>query len=66
VATGRAHVVADPIMNPWDLISVLPVLRRAVAVAVVTSWNGGDPSKASNIIAAAPKLHVEVMGTLRE
>ncbi len=64
MATGRAHVVADPIMNPWDLVSVLPVLRRAVAVG--TSWDGGDPSKASNIIAAAPKLHVEVMGTLRE
>ena len=64
VASGRAHVVADPIMNPWDLVPVLPVLRGAGAV--VTSWDGGDPIKAGNIIAAAPKLHAEVMRTLRE
>ena len=64
VASGRAHVVADPIMNPWDLVPVLPVLRGAGAV--VTSWEGGDPIKAGNIIAAAPKLHAEVMRTLRE
>ena len=64
VASGRAHVMADPIMNPWDLVPVLPVLRGAGAV--VTSWDGGDPIKAGNIIAAAPKLHAEVMRTLRE
>ena len=64
VAAGRAHVVADPIMNPWDLVPVLPVLRGAGAV--VTSWEGGDPVKAGNIIAAAPKLHAEVMRTLRD
>jgi histidinol phosphatase-like enzyme (inositol monophosphatase family) len=64
VAAGRAHVVADPIMNPWDLVPVLPVLRGAGAV--VTSWDGGDPIKAGNIIAAAPKLHAEVMRTLRD
>ena len=36
------------------------------AGAVVTSWDGGDPVKAGNIIAAAPKLHAEVMRTLRD
>jgi myo-inositol-1(or 4)-monophosphatase len=51
-------------MNPWDLVPVLPVLHGAGAV--VTSWDGGDPVKAGNIIAAAPKLHAEVMRTLRE
>ena len=64
VASGRAHVVADPIMNPWDLVPVLPVLRGAGAI--VTSWDGGDPIKAGNIIAAAPQLHAAVMRTLRE
>lgn len=63
VAAGRAHVVADPVMNPWDLVPVLPVLRGAGAV--VTAWDGGDPLKAGNLIAAAPKLHAEVMRTLR-
>lgn len=64
VAAGRAHVVADPIMNPWDLVPVLPVLRGAGAV--VTAWDGSDPVKAGNIIAAAPRLHAEVLRTLRD
>ena len=63
VAAGRAHVMADPIMNPWDLVPVLPVLRGAGAV--VTAWDGGDPVKAGNLIAAAPKLHAQVMRALR-
>lgn len=63
VAAGRAHVVADPIMNPWDLVPVLPVLRGAGAM--VTDWQGGDPVKGGNIIAAAPKLHAEVMAALK-
>ena len=62
VAAGRAHIVADPIMNPWDLVPVLPVLRGAGAV--VTDWQGGDPIKSGNIIAAAPKLHAQVMAAL--
>ena len=64
IAAGRAHIVADPIMNPWDLVPVLPVLRGAGAT--VTSWDGGDPVKAGNIIAAAPKLHAETMRSLAD
>ncbi|MEY3957543.1 MAG: hypothetical protein RJA37_146 [Verrucomicrobiota bacterium] len=64
VATGRAHVMADPVMNPWDLVPVLPVLRGAGAV--VTAWDGGDPLAAGNAIAAAPRLHAEVMAALRD
>lgn len=64
VAAGRAHVMADPVMNPWDLVPVLPVLRGAGAL--VTDWNGGDPLATGHVIAAAPKLHAEVMRTLRD
>lgn len=63
VAAGRAHVMADPVMNPWDLIPVLPVLRGAGAVA--TAWDGGDPLAAGNVVAAAPGLHAEVLRRLR-
>lgn len=63
VASGRAHVMADPVMNPWDVVPVLPVLRGAGAVA--TSWDGGDPAEAGNVIAAAPGLHAEVLRRLR-
>ncbi len=64
VAAGRAHVVADPIMNPWDLVPVLPVLRGAGAL--VTGWDGGDPLASGDAIAAAPRLHAEVMAALRD
>lgn len=64
VAAGRAHVMADPVMNPWDLVPVLPVLRGAGAL--VTDWYGGDPLATGHVIAAAPKLHAEVMRTLRD
>ena len=64
VASGRAHVMADPIMNPWDLIPVLPVLRGAGAV--VTDWQGGDPLLTGHVIAAAPQLHAEVMRALAD
>ena len=64
VASGRAHVMADPIMNPWDLIPVLPILRGAGAV--VTDWQGGDPLNTGHVIAAAPKLHAAVMQVLRD
>jgi len=63
VAAGRAHVMADPVMNPWDLVPVLPVLRGAGAT--VTSWDGGDPVAAGNVVAAAPRLHAEVLRRLR-
>lgn len=63
VAAGRAHVMADPIMNPWDLVPVLPVLRGAGAT--VTAWDGGDPVAAGNVVAAAPRLHAEVLRALR-
>jgi myo-inositol-1(or 4)-monophosphatase len=62
VASGRAHIVADPVMNPWDLIPVIPVLRGAGAV--VTDWRGGDALTSGNVIAAAPGLHAEVLRAL--
>jgi histidinol phosphatase-like enzyme (inositol monophosphatase family) len=62
VASGRAHVVADPVMNPWDLVPVIPVLKGAGAV--VTDWEGGDPIASGNVIAAAPGLHAQVLEAL--
>ncbi|PAW84610.1 MAG: hypothetical protein B9S29_03525 [Opitutia bacterium Tous-C2FEB] len=64
VASGRAHVVADPVMNPWDLVPVIPVLKGAGAL--VTDWQGGDAVASGNIIAAAPKLHAQVLATLND
>jgi histidinol phosphatase-like enzyme (inositol monophosphatase family) len=63
VATGRADVMADPIMNPWDLAALIPVIRGAGGV--ITDWNGRDPVGANSIVAAATKkLHTAAIEAL--
>ena len=62
LASGFADIMIDPIMNPWDLQPVIPVVRGAGAT--VTSWTGEDPTKAASSIAAAPGLHAEVVRML--
>lgn len=63
VAAGRAHIMVDPLLNPWDIVPVIPVLRGAGAL--VTSWDGADPVAAGNAVVAAPALHAEVLRYLR-
>ena len=62
VATGWADVMCDPVMNPWDIAALIPVIRGAGGV--ITNWQGGDPVNASSIVAAAPGLHAEVIRML--
>jgi fructose-1,6-bisphosphatase/inositol monophosphatase family enzyme len=62
VSSGMADVMMDPIMNPWDLLPVIPVVRGAGAI--ISAWDGGDPLAGSSSVAAAPKLHAEVIRLL--
>jgi myo-inositol-1(or 4)-monophosphatase len=63
VATGRADVMLDPIMNPWDIAALVPVIRGAGGV--ITDWKGGAAYPAQSTIACAtPELHAEVLRTL--
>lgn len=63
VATGWADVMCDPIMNPWDIAALIPVIRGAGGV--ITDWQGRDPVNAKSIVAAAtPELHAEVVQLL--
>jgi histidinol phosphatase-like enzyme (inositol monophosphatase family) len=38
VATGRADIMIDPLMNPWDAAAVIPVIQEAGGV--FTDWKG--------------------------
>ncbi|MCA9206710.1 MAG: histidinol phosphate phosphatase, partial [Planctomycetales bacterium] len=38
VATGRAEVMVDPIMNVWDAAAVQPIMEEAGGS--FTDWNG--------------------------
>lgn len=57
VATGRAEVMVDPIMNPWDAAAVLPIITEAGGV--FSDWRGratafGGDSVATNARLAEP------------
>lgn len=62
VATGWADVMCDPIMNPWDIAALIPVIRGAGGV--ITDWQGKDPVGAKSIVAAGPQLHATVIAAL--
>lgn len=64
VAAGWADLMVDPIMNPWDLLPVIPVIRGAGAT--ITQWNGNPAESpgANSAVAAAPGLHALAMDVL--
>lgn len=56
VATGWADVMVDPIMNPWDIAALIPIVRGAGGT--ITDWKGGAPYPAESTVAAATaELH---------
>jgi len=63
LASGRADIMVDPIMNQWDLIPLIPIIRGAGGV--ITDWHGGDPVTGTSIVAAGPDLHSQVIEILR-
>lgn len=63
LATGWADVVVDPVMNPWDIAALVPVVRGAGGV--ITDWRGGPPYPAGSTVAAAtPELHAAALAKL--
>ena len=63
VATGRADIMCDPIMNEWDIAALIPVILGAGGV--VTDWHGRDPVGAKSLVASAtPELHAATIAAL--
>jgi histidinol phosphatase-like enzyme (inositol monophosphatase family) len=60
--SGGADIMADPIMNLWDIAALVPVLRGAGAIA--TDWYGNEPVGESGIVAAHPDIHADVIRIL--
>jgi len=63
VACGKADIMLDPIMNPWDIMALIPVIRGAGAT--ITDWHGGNPARGASCIAANADLHESVLRTLQ-
>lgn len=62
LAGGWADIMCDPIMNPWDIAALVPIVRGAGGI--ITDWTGGDPVRASSTVATTPALHAEVLAAL--
>ncbi|MFA5263799.1 MAG: histidinol-phosphatase [Opitutaceae bacterium] len=63
LASGWADVMVDPIMNPWDIAALIPVMRGAGGI--IADWQGKDPVGAESIVASTTlELHDEVIAGL--
>jgi len=64
VATGRAEVALDPVMNVWDCAALLPVVEEAGGR--FTDWSGRRTIHGGEAVASNGALHAEVLALLRE
>ena len=62
VATGRADVMLDPIMNLWDCAALLPIMEEAGGT--FTDWRGERTAAAGNAVATNGVLFDEVMSVI--
>jgi fructose-1,6-bisphosphatase/inositol monophosphatase family enzyme len=63
VATGRAEVMVDPRVSPWDVAAVLPVIEEAGGR--FTDWKGNRTIHGGDGVATNGNLHAEVLELLK-
>ncbi len=64
VATGRADVMLDPVMNVWDCAALLPIVEEAGGA--FTDWRGEKTIYGGNAISTNGLLFEAVMQTILE
>ena len=64
VATGRADVMLDPVMNLWDCAPLLPIMEEAGGT--FTDWRGVRTVDGGNAVATNGLLFDEVMSLIRQ
>ncbi len=62
VATGRAEVMLDPLMNPWDAAAVKPIVEEAGGV--FCAWDGTATIYGGSGLAVPSALRDPVLATL--
>ncbi|MEZ6108336.1 MAG: histidinol-phosphatase [Pirellulaceae bacterium] len=63
VATGRAHLMIDPIMNVWDAAAIQPIMEEAGGV--FTDWQGTPTIHSGEGIGTVPALLDEILQRTR-
>ncbi len=64
VATGRAQVMVDPALNPWDCAALVPILEEAGGCFV--DWSGRTTIYGGSGISVVPGLKDEILRILNE
>lgn len=64
VATGRADIMLDPVMNVWDCAALLPLLEEAGGT--FTDWQGLKTIHGGNAISTNGFLFDDVIETIRK
>ena len=64
VATGRAEVMLDPVMNVWDCAALAPILREAGGT--FTTWTGEATIWGDEAIGTNGALFEDVMALIEE
>ncbi len=62
VATGSADIMIDPVVNPWDILPIIPIIQGAKGV--VTTWTGTDAASGNSCVAANGTLHPQILKIL--
>jgi myo-inositol-1(or 4)-monophosphatase len=62
VASGGADIMADPILEIWDLMALIPIIEGAGGR--ITDWQGNDPVVGRSAVATAGAIHDEVLRVL--
>lgn len=63
VATGRAEVMLDPVLNPWDSAPLLPILREAGGT--FGDWSGRSTADGGEGLATNGHVFDEVVKLMR-
>jgi histidinol phosphatase-like enzyme (inositol monophosphatase family) len=64
VATGRADIMLDPVMNVWDCAALLPIVEEAGGT--FTDWSGERTIRGGNAISTNGVLFESVIEAVRE
>jgi histidinol-phosphatase len=63
VATGRAEVMLDPVMNVWDCAALLPIIQEAGGT--FTDWDGNNTAYGGSAISTNGVLFEPLMAIMR-
>lgn len=62
LATGKVDIMVDPIMHPWDIMALIPVVRGAGGT--ITDYEGKDPVQGNSTVATSGRIHRQVVDLL--